>query len=542
MSLRNYEIKCPLRKAGVLLLAALLACVLMAGAVSAVENNYYNVPAGTTWSGYNITSDFMENGHRVNFTDLISAITYARPNVSSGHQAVFYCKPGAVIYGAVSPTYSANHPSVNFSFTMYGNGASVAHSPSTPTGEFDFSIDTYEPKLTSDITLNVYNLTNVSFWGQRTTTHTLSLFIDGCTFEGSVGYPRIYLSGATGKNNIQIQNTKFLNANRSVIYSNAAGEISLKDCSFTNNPAPFNINHKATSGTLKITLDNCSFTDCGEGTETVPETYSAPVRVVNSENSNTVSVEIVGCSFNNQQSSNGDILLGDGREGKTSKGITTTIKNLKTAAYLQVQNPGERTASGYQGYSEYLNEETNYQVTHTGSGTPSVDIIIPQPEPQPQPVVSSSGDGNMNNAFRVLFETNGGGFISPATDLSYGDRVAKPADPVKDGCTFAGWYKDAACTQSWSFSDSIPGDMTLYAKWTSSSSGTEATAAATTQPTAKATTAPTATQSQTAAATTAAPVTTTAAGVSPTLTQAPAPVFGALFGLLIAGVLLRRRA
>nr|MDE2444525.1 InlB B-repeat-containing protein [Methanocorpusculum sp.] len=164
----------------------------------------------------------------------------------------------------------------------------------------------------------------------------------------------------------------------------------------------------------------------------------------------------------------------------------------------------------------------------------------PPAPPVPQPV--SSSDGNMNNAFRVLFETNGGGFISPATDLSYGDRVAKPADPVKDGCTFAGWYTDAACTQGWSFSDSIPGDMTLYAKWTSSSSGTEATAAATTQPTAKATTAPAATQSQTAAATTAAPVTTTAAGVSPTLTQAPAPVFGALFGLLIAGVLLRRRA
>ncbi|MCZ9312212.1 MAG: InlB B-repeat-containing protein [Methanocorpusculum sp.] len=530
MSLQNYGIKCPLRKAGVLLFAALLACVLMAGAVSAVENNYYNVPEGTTWSGYNITSEFMENGHRVNFTDLISAITYARPNVSSEQQAVFYCKPQTDLG-------SQTHTTVNFSFTIYGNGAYLSG------GERDFAIDTYEPKLTSDITLNVYNLTNVSFWGERKTTHTLNLFIDGCTFEGSVGYPRIYLTGATGENNIKIQNTKFLNANRSVIYSNAAGKISLKDCSFTNNPAPFNINHKATSGTLKITLDNCSFTDCGEGTETVSETYSAPVRVVNSENSNAVSFEIVGCSFNNPQSSNGDILLGDGREGKTSKGITTTIKNLKTAASLQVQNPGERTAaSEYQGYSEDLNKETNYQVTHTGSGTPSVDIIIPQPEPQPQPVVSSSGDGNMNNAFRVLFETNGGGFISPATDLSYGDRVAKPADPVKDGCTFAGWYTDAACTQGWSFSDSIPGDMTLYAKWTSSSSGTEATAAATTQPTAKATTAPAATQSQTAAATTAAPVTTTAAGVSPTLTQAPAPVFGALFGLLIAGVLLRRRA
>ncbi len=95
MRLRDSGTRCPLRKTGVLLLATLLACVLMAGAISAAENNYYNdynVPAGMTWSGYNITSDFMENSHRVNFTDLISVTTYAGPNVSSGQLVVFYCK------------------------------------------------------------------------------------------------------------------------------------------------------------------------------------------------------------------------------------------------------------------------------------------------------------------------------------------------------------------------------------------------------------------------------------------------------------------
>ena len=167
----------------------------------------------------------------------------------------------------------------------------------------------------------------------------------------------------------------------------------------------------------------------------------------------------------------------------------------------------------------------------------------PQPQP-PVPVISSSGDGNMNNAYRVLFETNGGSFIRPATDLSAGDKITAPANPVKDGYTFAGWYKDAACTQGWSFSDAIDGDMTLYAKWTGGSAAqqtTTETAAPTAQPTTKQTTAPVQTQSQGASATTAAPAATTAAGVSPTLTQAPAPVLGALLGLLAAGVLIRRR-
>ncbi|MDE2443068.1 MAG: InlB B-repeat-containing protein, partial [Methanocorpusculum sp.] len=153
--------------------------------------------------------------------------------------------------------------------------------------------------------------------------------------------------------------------------------------------------------------------------------------------------------------------------------------------------------------------------------------------PQPPVGTSDSGDGNMENAFRVLFDTQGGNFISPVTYLSYGDRLTKPSDPVKDGWIFGGWYKDAACTQSWGFSDSIPGDMTLYAKWTPAS-GTTTTSAATTLPTAKATTAPVSTQSPGG-------TTATAAGTHPTLTQAPAPCAGILLGLLAAGTLFRRR-
>ncbi|HJK77370.1 MAG TPA: InlB B-repeat-containing protein [Methanocorpusculum sp.] len=157
---------------------------------------------------------------------------------------------------------------------------------------------------------------------------------------------------------------------------------------------------------------------------------------------------------------------------------------------------------------------------------------------------TSSGGGNMNNAFRVLFDTQGGSYVSPATSLSYGDKIIQPPAPTKDGYTFGGWYKNSACTQEWSFSDSIPGDMTLYAKWTSAAgtqAETTATTAATATATMKATTSPVSTQSQSTSATTTAPVSTTAAGSQPTLTQAPAPVFGALLGLLAAGVLLRRR-
>lgn len=178
------------------------------------------------------------------------------------------------------------------------------------------------------------------------------------------------------------------------------------------------------------------------------------------------------------------------------------------------------------------------QTTDPALTSTSVTLTVNSRPVPPTPVTSSSG--NMDNAYRVLFN-DGSTTLSVVTDLSSGDKLTKPETPVKDGYTFAGWYKDSACTQAWDFETGIPGDMTLYAKWTAAGSSGETEATATPTATATAVTTPQPTKTQTAAATTSAPEATTAAGVSPTLTQAPAPVAGALFGLLAAGVLLRRR-
>ena len=109
----------------------------------------------------------------------------------------------------------------------------------------------------------------------------------------------------------------------------------------------------------------------------------------------------------------------------------------------------------------------------------------PGPEPQPTPGGGSS-DGNMDNAYRVLFN-DGATTLYVVTDLSAGDKLTKPEDPVKDGYTFAGWHKDSACTQAWDFNDGITGSMTLYAKWTPQETVTP-TATATATPTVTATT------------------------------------------------------
>ena len=46
-------------------------------------------------------------------------------------------------------------------------------------------------------------------------------------------------------------------------------------------------------------------------------------------------------------------------------------------------------------------------------------------------------------------------------------HISAPADPVRSGYTFGGWYKDLACKNIFTFNtDKVTDDITLYAKWT----------------------------------------------------------------------------
>ena len=221
-------------------------------------------------------------------------------------------------------------------------------------------------------------------------------------------------------------------------------------------------------------------------------------------------------------------------------GGTPTPSPVLVAVNTPVSKPTENPAkTGFTFTGWYTAQSTKWDFNAQVTEDMTLYANWTKDEPVP-PSGGSSGDGNMANAYRVLFN-DGSTTLSVVTDLSSGDKLSKPETPVKDGYTFAGWYKDSACTQAWDFETGIPGDMTLYAKWTAAGSSGETEATATPTKTQTAVTTPQPTKTQTVVATTSAPQATTAIAVSPTLTQAPAPVAGALFGLLAAGLLLRRR-
>ena len=245
------------------------------------------------------------------------------------------CRPGADV-GTMT------HGHVADDLTIYGNGAYLSG------GECDLEVDTYTFSratgaqaadgvcLDKDITITAYELDNLGVWGERHTTHKVTVNLtdcDGKALEGETNVQRVYISGTTGVNDITLTDCDFL-TKATAVYSNADGAIKAVNCSFTDGQVPFNINHKA-NGTQTVAVENCTFTNCGDVGDW--KQFAAPLRLVNS-GTGTQSAEVTGCAFAGTVGANGDILLGDGRTGQASNDVE--LKVVNTAANIQAQKPG----------------------------------------------------------------------------------------------------------------------------------------------------------------------------------------------------------
>lgn len=74
--------------------------------------------------------------------------------------------------------------------------------------------------------------------------------------------------------------------------------------------------------------------------------------------------------------------------------------------------------------------------------------------------------------FQVTFDSQGGSSVESPT-VSYGDPVAEPEEPTREGYTFDGWYTKAKDGSAWRFADDVSknpdevtSELTLYAHWT----------------------------------------------------------------------------
>lgn len=307
-------------------------------AIAALSSNSYTLQLldETAWNA--ATPVYWAAGTQSGYAaTLAEALTAAYK--TSADAITIVCRPGADV-GTLT------HGHVADDITIYGNNAYISG------GECDLEVDTYTfsretgkqvtsggAYLEKDITVTAYELDNLGVWGERHTSHKVTVDLTDCDSTDGITVQRVYISGTTGVNDITLTGCDF-GTKATSVYSNADGNVVIGNCSFTGAQVPVNFNHKA-NGTQTVAVQNSTFTNCGDNGDW--EQFAAPVRFVNS-GSGTMTTTVGTCTFTDTVGGNGDILLGDGREGEKSNNVELTVEN--TAANVQAQQPGYYAKDG----------------------------------------------------------------------------------------------------------------------------------------------------------------------------------------------------
>lgn len=343
-----------------LLLAVMLPVVSMADEITWEESKNVYWQAGET-SGQTATlAEALKVAYMANKGDI--TIT-CRPNSDVG---------------------SLTHGHVADSITIIGNGAYISG------GECDLEVDTYMfsrdtglqaesggAYLEKEITITASNLYNLGVWGQRHTNYTVNINLTNCDskeISGKENVQRIYITGTTGVNNITVKDCDFLTT-ACALYSNADGTVVIDNCTFNGGQVPVNFNHKA-DGTQIVTVKNSTFTNCGDADEW--SAFAAPVRFVNSGNG-SLNATIENNTFTGTVGNNGDILLGDYRDGETSNDFTATITPNGTT---KVRNSGIKDEPTP--ITGKVTADAKGNITHVQEEGPTTIVIISPTQDTPK--------------------------------------------------------------------------------------------------------------------------------------------------------------
>lgn len=144
-----------------------------------------------------------------------------------------------------------------------------------------------------------------------------------------------------------------------------------------------------------------------------------------------------------------------------------------TAVAESIKGKGDGKVTGVDTTMEYSTDNgqnwtdcTGTEITGLAANT-TVTVRVKATDSAPHGEAASCTIGASENTLTVTFEENGGSAVTEITGLSYNATITAPAAPTKTGYAFAGWYKEAACTNPWNFgSDKVTASITLYAKWT----------------------------------------------------------------------------
>jgi uncharacterized repeat protein (TIGR02543 family) len=80
--------------------------------------------------------------------------------------------------------------------------------------------------------------------------------------------------------------------------------------------------------------------------------------------------------------------------------------------------------------------------------------------------ISSISNGDPPPRFTVSFDSQGGSYVAPITNVASGATINAPPEPTRAEHGFYAWYRDAAVSTRWNFAtDRVTDHITLYARW-----------------------------------------------------------------------------
>lgn len=338
---------------------ALLLLAVMLPVVSMADEIIWEGSNNVYWQAGNAS------GQTPTLADALKAAYMAKGDIT------ITCRPD-------SDVGSLTHGHVADNITIIGNGAYISG------GECDLEVDTYKYSRTTgqqaedgaylekDITITASNLYNLGVWGERHTNHIVNINLTNCDGKAPVNLQRVYISGTAGVNNITVTGCNFL-TKATALYSNADGTVVIDNCTFNDGQVPVNFNHKA-DGKQTVTVKNCTFTNCGDASIV----YAAPVRFVNSGNG-SLNATIENNTFTGTDGNNGDILLGDYRDGETSNDFTATITPNGTT---KVRNSGIKDEPTP--ITGKVTADAKGNITHVQEEGPTTIVIISPTQDTPK--------------------------------------------------------------------------------------------------------------------------------------------------------------
>ncbi len=203
----------------------------------------------------------------------------------------------------------------------------------------------------------------------------------------------------------------------------------------------------------------------------LPATRSSEYNLLSTDVDNRISVKVYDDTNTEVGASYLDIAKDEMLKVDSVTGVSKTDETVKGKA--------DGTLSGLKDTMEFSSDNSTYSqcTDSTITGLEPGEYYIRMKSGSS--VVPAGIDGiyasyniEEGKTVTIIFNSNGGSNVDSITDIVYG-IIGKPADPVKEGYTFAGWYKEEDCLNIWDFDkDKADTDIILYAKWNKNQEGT----------------------------------------------------------------------